>query len=149
LPHQGCLQRGYSAPQPRQRGLVRTGSLRPLLINKTPNVEHMRGVVWSLLGTIGVLATIGIRYPLQMLPLLLLELLWKSMWLLLIGLPLRSAGGFTPGTLGTWNDCLISVPIFLVAIPWGYVFENYVRRPGDRWTSRGHAQPGAAASASA
>ena len=108
----------------------------PLLINKTPNVEHMRGVVWSLLGAVGVLAAIGIRYPLQMLPLLLFELLWKSIWLIAIGLPLRSAGAFTAGTQATWNDCLISIPIFLVAIPWGYVYRNYVRGPGDRWRTQ-------------
>jgi hypothetical protein len=121
----------------------------PLLINKTPNVEHMRGVVWSLLGAVGVLAAIGIRYPLQMLPVLLFEFLWKSIWLVAIGLPLRSAGTFTPGTQSTWNDCLISIPIFLVAIPWGYVFDNYVRRPSDRWTSRQRAQSDPVVSASA
>ena len=109
----------------------------PLLINKTPNVEHMRGVVWSLLGAVGVLAAIGIRYPLQMLPVLLFEFLWKIIWLIAIGLPLRFAGAFTAGTRDTWNDCIISIPIFLIAIPWGYVWKNYVRRPADRWTRTG------------
>ena len=42
-----------------------------MLLTQTPDVEHMRGVVWALLGAVGLLAVLGIRYPLQMLPLLL------------------------------------------------------------------------------
>ena len=52
----------------------------PLLLQKTPDVEHMRGVVWSILGTVALLALIGIRHPLRMLPLLFFELVWKSIW---------------------------------------------------------------------
>lgn len=110
----------------------------PGIINAPTNVEHMRGVVRSLLGAVGLLAVIGIRYPLQMLPLLLFELLWKSIWIVAFGLPLRSAGALTAATQSTWNDCLISIPIFLIAIPWGYVMENYVRRAGDSWKRTNH-----------
>ncbi len=113
----------------------------PGVINAPTNLEHMRGVVRSLLAAVSLLALIGIRYPLLMLPLLLFELVWKSIWIVAIGLPLRSARAFTPGTQETWNDCLISIPIFLIVIPWGYVLENYVRRPGDRWRRTSRATP--------
>ena len=105
----------------------------PLLLNQPDDLEHMRGVVWSLLAGVSVLAAIGLRYPLQMLPVLLFELVWKSIWLLAIGLPHWSAGTLEGGNLGTWSDCLISVPLMLIAIPWGYVWRHYVRKPGDRW----------------
>ena len=42
----------------------------------------------SLLAGVCVMAALGIRYPLQMLPLLLFELAWKSIWLIAVGLPL-------------------------------------------------------------
>jgi hypothetical protein len=105
----------------------------PGILNAPTNLEHMRGVVRSLLTAVSLLALLGVRYPLRMLPLLLFELLWKTIWVVAIGLPLRSAGAFTAGTQSTWHDCLISIPLFLVVIPWGYVLDNYVRRPGDRW----------------
>jgi len=105
----------------------------PGIINATADVEHMRGVVRSLLGAVSLLALVGIRYPLTMLPLLLFELVWKSLWIVAFGLPLRAAGALTAATQSTWNDCLISIPLFLVVIPWGYVWRNYVSRPGDRW----------------
>ena len=106
----------------------------PGVLSHPNDLEHMRGVVRSLLAGVSLMALLGIRYPLRMLPLLLFELVWKSIWLLAFGLPLWSARAFTPGTQGTWFDCLVSIPIFLVAIPWPYVWAHYMRKPGDRWT---------------
>ncbi|MHB0970855.1 MAG: hypothetical protein ACYC7A_14870 [Thermoanaerobaculia bacterium] len=119
----------------------------PLILNHKLEVEHMRGVVWSLLGAVALLAILGLRYPLQMLPLLLFELVWKTIWLLSFGLPLWRADAFTPGTRQTWFDCLAGL-ILLVVIPWGYVWRNYVTRPGDRWgraEKRRDVAPGGAA----
>ena len=53
-----------------------------------------RGVIASLLGCVWLLAFIGLRHPLRMLPLLLFELGWKSIWMIAYGLPQWSAGRF-------------------------------------------------------
>ncbi|HZB27196.1 MAG TPA: hypothetical protein VE282_01445, partial [Gemmatimonadales bacterium] len=108
----------------------------PSLLNPPEHTEHMRGVVRSMLAGVSLLALLGIRYPLQMLPLLLFELVWKSTWMLAFGLPLRSAVELDGGTLQTWNDCLISIVLFLIVIPWGYVLNHYVRKPGAPWSSK-------------
>ena len=107
----------------------------PTLAQPPAGVEHMRGVVRALLAAVGLLALVGIRYPLRMLPLLLFELTWKTIWLLAIGVPLWTADAFTPGTRETWRDCLVGVALCLAVIPWGYVLATYVRAPGDRWRS--------------
>lgn len=109
----------------------------PGLINPPEHLEHMRGVVRALLGAVGLLALLGIRYPLQMLPLLFFELVWKTIWIVAFGLPLWSAGALDPATRSTWFDCAFGVVLCVVAIPWGYVVTNYVRRPGDPWRRRG------------
>jgi len=113
----------------------------PAILDHPANLEHMRGVVRSLLGAVTLMALIGLRYPLQMLPLLLFELAWKAIWVLSFGLPLWSTGQFDAGTRETWNSCLFGLVLFPLVIPWGYVFANYVRRPGDRWTRASAAPP--------
>ena len=61
----------------------------PPLINHAPMA---RGVIPSLLGSVWLLAFIGLKYPLQMLPLLMFEFAWKTTWLLAFGLPQRFSG---------------------------------------------------------
>src|SRR5580692_7208355 len=61
----------------------------PQLIGHEPTA---RGVISSMLAGVWVLACFGLRYPLQMLPLLLFELVWKTIWLIDYGLPQRTAG---------------------------------------------------------
>src|SRR3990172_6140188 len=65
----------------------------PELIGHEP-MAH--GVVPSLLGGVWLLSFVGLRYPLQMLPLLMFEFAWKAIWLLAYGLPQRSAGQLPP-----------------------------------------------------
>ena len=55
-----------------------------------------RGVIPSLLGAVWVLAFVGLKYPLEMLPLLMFEFAWKSIWMVAYGLPQWSAGQLPP-----------------------------------------------------
>lgn len=96
--------------------------------------DLMRGVVSSVLAAVSILAAVGIRYPLAMLPLLLFELIWKSIWLIAVALPLWSAGQLNGQTWETVKACLMGVVIAPLVIPWRYVVANYVKKPGDRWT---------------
>jgi hypothetical protein len=108
----------------------------PRLLAPPADLEHMRGVTWSLLAAVSLLALVGVRYPLRMLPLLLFELVWKTIWLLLIGLPAWSAGRLTPDMRATVFDNVFGVVVVLLVVPWGHVFETWVRLPGDRWRGR-------------
>lgn len=107
------------------------------------DLEHMRGVVRAMLGGLTLLCLLGIRYPLAMLPLLFFEFAWKAIWVVAVGLPLLSADRFTPATWETWTGTLMGVVLVPIVIPWGYVFQRYVRQPGDRWTSGGPRAGGA------
>jgi hypothetical protein len=105
----------------------------PGILNPPENLEHYRGVVRSLLAAVSLLAALGLRYPLQMLPLLLFELVWKTIWVLAIGVPLWLGDSFDPATRETWNSCLMGLVLFPLVIPWRHVFEMYVKAPSDRW----------------
>jgi hypothetical protein len=105
----------------------------PAVFRSPDGVEHMRGVVRSMLGAITLLAVLGVRYPIRMLPLLFVELVWKAIWVVSVGLPLWSGNRFEAATRETWIACLMGLVLFPLVIPWGYVLRNYVRAPGDRW----------------
>ena len=106
----------------------------PGLIHHETPWTLWHGVGASLLAAVTVLAALGIRYPLRMLPLLLFELIWKSIWLAAIALPLWSANRIDPATMETIRACALGLVIFPLAIPWPYVLARFVREPGDRWS---------------
>lgn len=91
-----------------------------------------RGVIPSLLGAVWLLAFLGLRYPLAMLPLLLFELAWKAIWMIAYGLPQWLAGQYPP-TFAEDSFNIAFGAILLFVIPWTYVWRHYVRRPGARW----------------
>src|SRR5678816_4822735 len=90
----------------------------PLIARAPRGVEHMRGVVWSVLTAVSLLAIFGIRYPLRLLPLLMFELLCKIVWLVAVGLPLWSTNRLVGPNAETWRDCLVGVVLVAVAMPW-------------------------------
>ena len=94
----------------------------------TPNT-----VVRALLGTMGLLALLGLKYPLQMLPILLFELLWKLVWVLAIALPAWRLGQLGSYGAATFYECLPAFVLFPLVIPWRYVVAKYLRAPAEQW----------------
>jgi hypothetical protein len=113
----------------------------PGIIHHQKPWELMQGVVHCMLAALSALALLGLRQPLRMLPLLLFEIAWKSIWLIVVAAPLWQAHQMDADTLETANDCLM-VAIFIVAIPWRYVWANYVTAPADRWRPDHLSRPG-------
>ena len=105
----------------------------PGLIHHPDTWTLMRGVVCSLLAAVSLLAILGLRYPLQMLPLLLFELVWKSIWLIAFAIPLWSAHRIDANTGETVKACLMGIVILPLVIPWPYLIAHYVKKPSDRW----------------
>ena len=92
----------------------------------------MGGVVNCMLAAFSLMCLLGLRYPLQMLPALLWEAVWKILWLVLVPLPQWRAGHIDSGVSEFMFQCSFVVLVFL-AVPWDYVLANYVKTPGARW----------------
>lgn len=91
-----------------------------------------RGVIPSLLAAVWVLALLGLRHPLRMLPVLMFELAWKVTWLAVVALPLWASGRLTPA-YGAMAATLLWVAPILLVVPWDQVARRFVRARGDRW----------------
>jgi hypothetical protein len=92
-----------------------------------------RGMIFGFTGGLWVMSFFGLRYPLKMLPILLLEFVFKTLWLLRFGLPQWMAGRVDPQlSEDLW---LIGGPpiLLLFIIPWGYVWRHYFQEPAERW----------------
>lgn len=105
----------------------------PGIIRPPENLPHMNAVVRSMLGAVSLLAFLGIRYPLKMLPILFFELVWKSIWVLAFGFRLWSSNKLDQGTAETLNDCIFGIILILLITPWSYVLKHYLKAPGDYW----------------
>jgi hypothetical protein len=105
----------------------------PVIVSHEP---ASRGVIPSLLGAVWLLAFLGLRYPLEMLPLLMFEFAWKLIWAIAWGLPQYGSGQQPPTFAEDSFNIAFGVILMPLVIPWPYVWRRYVMRPGARWTRR-------------
>jgi len=89
--------------------------------------NHVEGVAWSFWAAYSTLMILGLRRPLRMTPLLLLQFLYKLVWLIGVAFPL-------------WQDhhldnakeltiiFVVGIVLDLLVIPWTYVFRIYFSR---------------------
>ncbi|WP_180539696.1 hypothetical protein [Nevskia soli] len=104
----------------------------PVVLSHTSELAETAGVRFALLAGLGATAVLGLRYPVQMLPLLLFELIWKAIYLIFFALPLWSAHQISPATAEDIKSVAMVV-ILVPLIPWRYVFAHYVLQRGERW----------------
>ena len=92
-----------------------------------------RGMILAFTGGLWVMSFFGLRYPLQMLPILVFEFVWKTMWLLRFGLPQSLSEVRSPRLNQDMMEIGL-VPIIVgLVIPWGYVWRHYIKKPSERW----------------
>jgi hypothetical protein len=104
----------------------------PLLFRDAASLPVMDGVVTCLLTAMSLLAFLGLRYPVVMLPILLFEVAWKVIWIAVVGLPQLVSGNMSPQASSVLFNCSFVVVVAAV-IPWAYVWRRYVKTPGDPW----------------
>ena len=96
----------------------------PEIVSPAHSLDHMNSIVRSVLGAVSILAFAGVFRPLALLPLLIFELAWKTIWLVFYGRSLWASGQLTEGTRGTLVTCLVSVVLVLAVVPWGYIWRR-------------------------
>jgi hypothetical protein len=104
----------------------------PSVIHHSSAFALTAGVRIALLAGLGATAALGLRYPVQMLPILLFELTWKAIYLIAFAFPLWSAHQITAAAAEDIK-AVLWVVIFIPLIPWRYVFAQYVLKRGERW----------------
>jgi hypothetical protein len=80
------------------------------------------GIIGSVFLAFGILAVLGLRDPLKFVPILLLQLIYKTVWFTGVVLPLLVAGRFPPSGIPTVIIFALTIVGDMIAIPFRYVF---------------------------
>ncbi|MGE5596374.1 MAG: hypothetical protein ACM3S1_10130 [Hyphomicrobiales bacterium] len=105
----------------------------PVLVSgDAASLPVFEGVVAALLGTMSLLWFLALRYPVQMLPLLIFESAWKLVWLAAVGIPNLIEGDMSDEMRSVLFNVSLVV-VVLAVTPWDYAWNRYVRAPGDPW----------------
>ena len=91
--------------------------------------DPIDAVAWCVWTAFATLAGLGIIRPLKMLPIVLLEIFYKLLWLGLIAYPLWSKGTMAGSPAEEISSQFLWVILPIVAVPWGYAFVTYVYKP--------------------
>jgi hypothetical protein len=91
-----------------------------------------KGVVVCILTAMSLLALLGLRHPVRLLPVLLFEAAWKVLWLLAVAAPTAAAGDVDDDMSRVISSCALVV-VVLAVIPWRHAWRQYVSTPGDPW----------------
>ena len=94
----------------------------------TWRINAMRFLFLLMAAALALMSLLGVRYPLQMLPLMLYEIAWKTIWLVLIAGRAWMADKWTPDIEGLFYDC-IGIIIAYFIVPWRYVWARYFAQP--------------------
>lgn len=100
----------------------------PQLLFESADWDVMRGLAKSMLAALALMSLLGVKYPLQMLPLMLYEIAWKTVWLVLIAGRAWMAGKWTADIEGLFYDC-IGIIIAYFIVPWPYIWARYFAQP--------------------
>jgi hypothetical protein len=115
----------------------RSIAVAPALFGWRGPLGPFDGTAYSFWAALALLAVVGLRYPLKMLPLLLIHLAYKSLWLLAVALPLwRAQTPFDPAMTRFAWAMAAGVALDLLIIPWPYVIARYVRHPAEPWRAQ-------------
>ena len=94
-----------------------------------PALVALDGVAYSFWGAMALLALLGVRHPLKMLPVLLIFLVYKILWLLIVALPMWSAGAaFDPQMTQFAWFMAIGAALAVIILPWGYLLSTFFGR---------------------
>ncbi len=92
-------------------------TIGPAILTQSASAPLMDGVVNALLGALALFSLLGLWVPMKMLPILVFEVVWKSIWTLSVALPRWLDGTLDASTIETLFACALAIP-FLFIIPW-------------------------------
>lgn len=99
----------------------------PIIFSPQEQMDTLTGVAYSFWASFSLLNFFGIRFPLKFLPILLLQLLYKTAWIISTYLPAKNSGLLNEDLDSFLWICVAGIVLDVLIIPWGYVYRSYLK----------------------
>ncbi|WP_025742100.1 hypothetical protein [Aquimarina pacifica] len=93
----------------------------------TEQMDTLTGVAISFWASFSLLNFLGIRFPLKLIPVLLLQLLYKTTWIIGTYLPAKNNDLLNENLESFLFICIAGIVLNLLVIPWRYVYTYYFK----------------------
>lgn len=107
--------------------------IAPTILFPATSLADSHTVISSMLGALMLVSAIGLLQPVKMLPVLLWEAAWKSIWFFNFALRMWLDGGLDEYAAGVLVGVLGNL-LVVAFIPWGFVYRYYLKRTPESWT---------------
>src|SRR5687768_8821392 len=87
------------------------------IVRHTGAWDHVRAVAFCIWAAYSALSLLGVIHPLRMLPIMLLIIFYKTLWLVAVALPLWRAGTLAGSPAEAMTYVFLWVPLLVVAVP--------------------------------
>jgi hypothetical protein len=88
--------------------------------------DHVRAMAFCVWASYSTLSVLGLIHPLKMLPIMIFMIGYKVLWLIVVAYPLWRANALAGSPAEEMTRVFLWVPLPIIAVPWKYVFQNYV-----------------------
>ncbi len=88
--------------------------------------DHVKAVAFCVWAAYSALAFLGLIHPLKMLPLMLFMIFYKVIWLFAVAYPLWRTNQLAGSPAEEMAYTYLWVILPIIAVPWKYVFQNYI-----------------------
>ncbi len=96
------------------------------ILNHKGNWQATDATAWCVWLGYGAISWIGIIRPLKMLPVVLLEIVYKTAWLFIVAYPLWEKNELVGSPVEGTTNVFMLVILPIVAMPWRYFFRTYI-----------------------
>jgi hypothetical protein len=99
------------------------------ILNHKGSWDHVKAAAFCMWASYSLLSILGVLHPLKMLPIVIFEILYKTVWLIIVAYPLWSANQLAGSPAEGMTNAFLWVVLPIVAMPWKYAVDQYVLYP--------------------
>ena len=101
-----------------------------IIFNHEGDWKPVNAVAFCMWAAYSTMSVLGVIKPLKMLPIIVLQVFYKLVWLSIVAYPLCVNGKLAGSEAENMTNDFMWVILPIVAMPWGYFIKSFFKRSG-------------------